>query len=230
MFQGYPDETVEFFMAIRFNNNADFFHSNHDWYLRAVREPSLALAEALAPAIEELDSDLERRPNRVVSRINRDIRFTRDKSPYRDYLWLSFHQYGEDRSNHLEIYFDISADSGNFGMGYFRPERGTMNALRRRILLEPGRVTELFSQLDADFDVYTHSYKRMKIPPAVPKALKPLYAARGLGFQHSQLDFHLLKSPELKDALIGDIHRLTPMYRYLSGLIPISDEEILPES
>ena len=47
MFQGYSDETFEFFMAIRFNNNADFFHSNRDWYLRGVREPSLALAEAL---------------------------------------------------------------------------------------------------------------------------------------------------------------------------------------
>ena len=34
MFQGYNDETFEFFMAIRFNNNTDFFHSNRDWYLR----------------------------------------------------------------------------------------------------------------------------------------------------------------------------------------------------
>ena len=90
MFQGYNDETFEFFMAIRFNNNADFFHSNRDWYLRGVREPSLALAEALAPTVEWLDDSLERRPNRVVSRINRDIRFSNDKSPYRDYLWLGF--------------------------------------------------------------------------------------------------------------------------------------------
>lgn len=86
MFQGYSDETFEFFMAIGFNNNVDFFHSNHDWYLRGVREPSLRLAEALSPVIEEIDDSLERRPNRVVSRINRDIRFSKDKSPYRDYL------------------------------------------------------------------------------------------------------------------------------------------------
>ena len=92
MFQGYNDETFEFFMAIGFNNNVDFFHSNHDWYLRGVREPSLRLAEALSPVIEEIDDSLERRPNRVVSRINRDIRFSKDKSPYRDYIWLSFHR------------------------------------------------------------------------------------------------------------------------------------------
>ena len=49
MFQGYSNETIEFFLAIRFNNNRPFFLENRDWYLRAVREPSIALAEALAP-------------------------------------------------------------------------------------------------------------------------------------------------------------------------------------
>ena len=96
MFQGYSDETFEFFMAIRFNNNTDFFHANHDWYLRGVREPSLALAEALAPVMEELDGEMELRPNRIVSRINRDVRFSRDKSPYRDHIWLSFRRPGEE--------------------------------------------------------------------------------------------------------------------------------------
>ena len=38
MFQGYSNETIEFFLAIRFNNNRPFFLENRDWYLRAVRE------------------------------------------------------------------------------------------------------------------------------------------------------------------------------------------------
>ena len=49
MFQGFSDETFEFFMAIRFNNNRDFFQANRDWYLRAVREPCLRLAVSGAP-------------------------------------------------------------------------------------------------------------------------------------------------------------------------------------
>ena len=55
MFQGFTDETFEFFMAIAFNNNTDFFHANHDWYLRAVREPCLQLAAALSDAVEAVD-------------------------------------------------------------------------------------------------------------------------------------------------------------------------------
>ena len=48
MFQGFSDETFEFFMAIQFNNNTEFFHSNHDWYVDAVRRPCLELAAALS--------------------------------------------------------------------------------------------------------------------------------------------------------------------------------------
>ena len=39
MFKGFTNRTDEFFMAIRFNNNAQFFHENHDWYDEAVRQP-----------------------------------------------------------------------------------------------------------------------------------------------------------------------------------------------
>lgn len=225
MFQGYSDETFEFFMAIRFNNNTDFFHANHDWYLRGVREPSLALAEALGPAVEALDDNLERRPNRVVSRINRDIRFSRDKSPYRDYLWLSFHQNGEDRSTRLELYFDISDKGASYGMGYFRPERTLLNGLRRRILTEPEGFSTLWQALSGEFQPYTNSYRRMAVPDAVPDALRPFYTARGLYFEKSIGDFGLLKSPALADEIIAGYRRLTPMYRYLESLTPVPDAD-----
>lgn len=226
MFQGYSDETFEFFMAISFNNNTDFFHANHDWYLRGVREPSLALAEALGPMIETLDSNLERRPNRVVSRINRDIRFSNDKSPYRDYLWLSFHQNGEDRSTRLELYFDISCKGASCGMGYFRPERTLMNGLRQRILTEPESLMALWEPLSAEFTAYTNSYRRMAVPDAVPEVLRPFYTARGLYFEKPIIDFALLKSPSLADAIIAAYQRLTPMYRYLERLTPVPDEDV----
>ena len=41
-FQGYTEDTRAFFMALRFNNNREFFLNNREWYLRSVREPSLA--------------------------------------------------------------------------------------------------------------------------------------------------------------------------------------------
>ena len=62
MFKGFTERTDQFFMAIRFNNNMQFFHENHGWYEEAVRNPLKELAADLGPAVELLDPRLERRP------------------------------------------------------------------------------------------------------------------------------------------------------------------------
>ena len=87
--------------------------------------------------IEEIDDSLERRPNRVVSRINRDIRFSKDKSPYRDYIWLSFHRPRGDESA-AELFYDMSISGARVGMSFYSDSRGYMNALRRLILTGSG--------------------------------------------------------------------------------------------
>ena len=78
MFQGFPQAGLEFFMAIRFNNNREFFLENHGWYEDSVRTPARALASALGDAVREIDPALETRPEKAVSRINRDVRFSKD--------------------------------------------------------------------------------------------------------------------------------------------------------
>ena len=225
MFQGYNDETFEFFMAIRFNNNTDFFHSNHDWYLRGVREPSLALAEALAPTVEAIDDLLERRPNRVVSRINRDIRFSNDKSPYRDYIWLSFHRPKEDRSTSAGLYFDLSDSGGSCGMGYYRAAKPLMNALRRRMVTEPERLISLLEPLESEFTLFSENYRRMAIPEELPEILRQLYPTKGFYFEKPLNDFSLLKSPALAEEIARSFRLLAPMYHYLQTLTPEEDAD-----
>ena len=223
MFQGYNNETFEFFMAIRFNNNADFFHSNRDWYLRGVREPSLALAEALAPTVESIDDNLERRPNRAVSRINRDIRFSNDKSPYRDYIWLSFHRPKEDRSLSAGFYFDLSASGGSYGMGYYHAHKPLMNALRRRMVTEPEHLVELLAPVLQEFTLCSDNYKRMPVPEDLPEILRQLYPTKGFYFEKPLDDFSLLKSPALAEEIARGYRVLAPVYHYLSTLVPEED-------
>ena len=175
MFQGYSNETFEFFMAIRFNNNRPFFLDNRDWYLRAVREPSLALARELADTVEAIDPNLERRDHRVVSRINRDIRFSRDKSPYRDCCWLSFHHTGEDKGKLPGFYFEVRDSGGYYGMGFYRSNKALMDLIRKRILEKPREMLELWLPLEADFHFYGDVASRVSIPESVPPQLRALY-------------------------------------------------------
>ena len=225
MFQGFTDETFEFFMAIAFNNNTEFFHSNHDWYLRAVRQPCLELAAALSDAVEAIDPDLERRPNRVVSRINRDLRFTRDKSPYRDCMWLSFHHTGEDRHATPGYYFEITAKGASYGLGFYEEHRARMNGLRRRLVTEPEAMLSRWNPLRDDYALHLDGFKRMKLPEDLHPELRVWYPVRTFYMDRDLSDPAVLKSPDLAKVLAEGFDRLSPMYHYIMDIAPEPDED-----
>lgn len=238
MFQGFTDETFEFFMAIQFNNNTEFFHDNHDWYVRAVRTPCLELAGALSEVMSEIDDEIELRPNRVVSRINRDLRFSRDKSPYRDYMWLRLRRpdnaervddrdrdRNRDRAN-PGFYFDISARESSFGMGFYEESKAHMNGLRRRLVTEPETFLGLLQPLEQDFTLHLHAFKRMKRPEHLLPELDMWYPIRSFWFTRDINDFNLLKSPRLVDELAEGYRRLAPFYHYIRSIPSESDEDL----
>ena len=220
MFNGFTDETFEFFMAIRFNNNREFFLDNHDWYERAVRGPALELAAALAPAVERLDENLERRPNKVVSRINRDVRFSNDKSPYRDHIWMAFRRPGVERATTLGVYFEISAEGAGYGMGFYDENRPLMNALRRRLLQDPEPFLETWRGAKGDFSLHTKAYKRIAIPDALSPEAREWYNLKGFYVERELTDIALLKSSALADEIARGYGILTPMYRSIMTLTP----------
>lgn len=218
MFQGYNQGTFEFFMAIRFNNNRMFFQENREWYLRDVREPSLALTEALAPTALDLDGEFDCRGHKVVSRINRDIRFSRDKSPYRDHVWLAFHRADEEKGKTPSVYFELREEGGSYGMGFYRENRPAMDALRRRIAADPAYALDLLKPL-ADFTLYAVPNSRIKPPEGLPAGLHALYCARNFYLECGIDDFELLRSPDLAEELQKGFMRLKPLYRFVREMM-----------
>lgn len=218
MFQGYSNETFEFFMAIRFNNNRPFFQENRDWYLRAVREPSLLLAQDLSDLAEQIDPDLERRPNRAVSRINRDIRFSRDKSPYRDCCWVSFHHTGEEKGKLPGFFFELRDVGGFCGLGFYQNNRALMDIIRRYILEKPQQMLEIYLPLAEEFQFYVDTAGRIAVPEAVPMQLRALYTAKQFYFEKEIADFDLIRSPDLVGELRACFNRLAPFYRTIMDL------------
>ena len=93
MFTGFTDETVDFMWGIRFNNERTWFEAHKEIYLTHFYRPMCDLAEELYAFM------LERRPDcgliRKVTRIYRDARRLHGRGPYKESLWLSVEQAGE---------------------------------------------------------------------------------------------------------------------------------------
>ena len=79
-----PKETFRFFRDLGKNNKKIWMHANLERYQATVVQPLRRLLEQLAPAVLRLNDrfDVTGRTGANFSRINRDIRFARDKTPY----------------------------------------------------------------------------------------------------------------------------------------------------
>ncbi|MBR4235203.1 MAG: DUF2461 domain-containing protein [Clostridia bacterium] len=216
MFNGFTDKTFEFFMALRFNNNREFFYDNHDWYMESVRRPLIALAAELGDEIKNTDENLELRPERNVSRINRDLRFSRDKSPYRDWMWISFYD-SADRYGSIGFYADISAEHVGWGVGIYDENRALMDAHRKRLSGHAPEFISLIDGLGSDFGVNLSSRKRMQIPEALPEKVKKWYPLRSFDISNATRDIKLMTSPELADVIKRDYARLSAVYKWFAA-------------
>jgi uncharacterized protein (TIGR02453 family) len=90
--KGLTADTFRFFRDLGRNNNTAWMKANRERYLACIVEPFRDLLEQLAPAAKKLDADvfITGRSGDNFSRINRDIRFARDKTPYKMQMYLLF--------------------------------------------------------------------------------------------------------------------------------------------
>ena len=77
-----------------------------------MKAPFEAFIQELAPAMLSIDPQMELRPYRCMARLRRDVRFTKDKSPFRDHLWVLFRHAGEPREG-VRISFDLDGGMDN---------------------------------------------------------------------------------------------------------------------
>ena len=218
MFDGFPEETVRFFLELRFHNDASFFNAHRDEYEKYVREPFYAFIDAMTPAVRQVADDMELRPARCLARIRRDTRFTKDKSPYRDHMWLLFRRGGEERENAAMYWFELAPERVEWGLGFWGNNRPVMDALRKKIREKPDEVTNIFAQArvpEPGLELYGERYQRFAVPPGLPDTLAEIYPRKELYIKRTQVPQRVAYTHEVVERCSEDILRLKPLYQLL---------------
>jgi uncharacterized protein (TIGR02453 family) len=109
--------TLGFFRELSRNNSKEWMDANRERYRSDVVEPFRALLRALAPAVLKLEPDFDTsgRTGTNLSRINRDIRFARDKTPYRPQMYLTFPDPSAADEGTTQLYVGISGQAVTAG-------------------------------------------------------------------------------------------------------------------
>jgi uncharacterized protein (TIGR02453 family) len=122
----FSKEIFQFFRELGRNNRKVWMDAHRERYQETVVLPFRRLCEELSPAVLKLDSrfDTMRRHAGNFSRINRDIRFAKDKTPYHPHMYLKFGVPLPGEMTSGQLYTGISSDTVTAGFRiYAEPKR-----------------------------------------------------------------------------------------------------------
>jgi uncharacterized protein (TIGR02453 family) len=130
----------DFLADLRRNNTREWFEDNKQRYAEDVKEPMLEFIAAFAGPLAEISPHFlaDPRPNGgSMFRIYRDVRFSRDKSPYKTHAAAQF-RHREGRDVHAPgFYLHLEPGRVFMGAGLWRPPGPTLNAVRSAIIDDP---------------------------------------------------------------------------------------------
>lgn len=225
IFTGFTDATLEFMLNIRFNNNREFMHSHKDEYIQKLRTPFYELIDTLAPAMKKIDPQMEVRPNKCLSRIYRDTRFSKDKSPYRDHHWIAFRKQNMPKEMVPVFWMEMRVESLSWGLGFWGPNRNAMGLIRKHILEKPDEFLEYNKLMEENnFALKGEQYKRLKIPENLREGLFDWYNSKELLICRENIDQSLAFSQELADVLAREFLALSPIYNMMLSFAMLAQE------
>ncbi len=136
----FSQETFRFLGDLAANNRRDWFEENRDRYERFVKEPAQRFIVEVGQRMEELSPHLRADPRPVggsLFRIYRDVRFSKDKSPYKTAAGIQFrHAAGKD-AHAPGLYLHIEPRNCFVGMGVWRPSGSALRQIREGIVADP---------------------------------------------------------------------------------------------
>lgn len=136
----FTSAALHFLRGLRKNNAKPWFEAHRSDYECQVRDPMRALIEEMDTRLARFAPEITGDPKRSMFRIYRDIRFSKDKSPYKTHAACWFHHRDADRRVGSEaegggagFYFHIEPRASFVGGGMWMPPRPVLNRIRDAI-------------------------------------------------------------------------------------------------
>lgn len=217
-FSGFSPQALAFFEGLAANNSKPWFEAHRQEYEEYLLEPLKSLVSDLAGPMRATDPELTTIPavDKTISRIYRDTRFSRNKSPYKTCLWITFKRPSPDWKTAPCFFFEITADSYRYGMGFYSASRETMDHLRRFIEHKPAEFRRTIAPLarQTTFTLEGERYKR-PLNPALAEDLQQWHQRKNLYLACNRTADARLFTRGIYDDLQEGFTLLAPIYEML---------------
>jgi uncharacterized protein (TIGR02453 family) len=180
-------ESFSFMADLWDNNNKAWFDQNRKRYEEHVREPMKTLAELLRYPVSTVLPELNGKPH--ISRINNDIRFTPNKPPYKEHVWISF---SKSSGAYADIFVAIGRNGWCAGVGIGAPKRDSLDLWRSNLLAfqDIWRRYAKKIKLGEEVKIYIDNSYKKPLYPEIPDDLRQLIQAKDVWLvEEAKLDF-----------------------------------------
>jgi uncharacterized protein (TIGR02453 family) len=225
----FTPATLRFFRELAKHNAKPWFEAHRAEYERDVRDPMRALIEQMDVRLARFAPEITGDPKRSMFRIYRDVRFSKDKSPYKTHAscWFSHRDAdprvgGDAESGGAGFYVHIQPRASFVGAGIWMPPRPLLNRLRDAIAERPAAFERVVKH-----PAFVRRYGGLDdeaMLKRMPRGFADDHpAARWLKYQSftagRRMSDQQATSARLPALLESDFTRLLPLVRWLNGAL-----------
>lgn len=147
-FRGFGSQALPFLRALKENNEREWFAENKSIFIEECDTPLRELVLEVGRGLAAKGFPLAPMAKNLVFRIYRDVRFSRDKSPYKTNLGAALYRDG-DKSRPGLLYLHVEPGGSFLAVGFYQPEKLLLKALRQAVSDDPAGFGKVVKSLEA---------------------------------------------------------------------------------
>ena len=138
----FSPQLFSFLRDLKENNQREWFQANKDRYEKTVRHPARQFISDFGPYLAKISPHFNADPRPVggsLFRIHRDVRFSKDKSPYKTHTGVQFRHKSAKDVHAPGFYLHLEPGRVFAGIGIWRPDGPTLKKIREFMAADPAR-------------------------------------------------------------------------------------------
>jgi len=215
-----PDFTA-FFKDLAGNNHKEWFHENKKRYETSVKNPFTIFLKDIIREVQNFDKELNVQPKDCILRINRDVRFSKDKTPYNLHYTAFISKEGKKDKSIPGLFLRFSPEEIGIMAGCYGVSKEQLLGIRNTIHSDLIQFKSLYSdeKLISKFgSIQGEEHKR------IPKEFQATYEKEPLIIKKqfyivATRETELLTSDNLLDEIMDYWHTAKPLNDYLAKAI-----------
>lgn len=217
LFKGFDEDALFLLAENKFNDSKVFYEQHKELIKQKTTVPMRNLCSDLSEQLYAIDPYMNLIPSKMVSRVRRDTRFSKNKDLYRDNMWCMFMRHKNQWNHQPCMWFEFMPGGYSTGVGMFRTEPAYLDAYRSVVLEnydEFKAAIKSAESVGALADV--EQYKKPKSgDEKIEKAYKPYYNAKYIYFITYSSNLTPLFDGSVMDEVQKNIEAFAPFYRFL---------------